>query len=126
MPPMMTMTNVSITAFGAMPSDAVTKGAASTPPMPARPQPIPNTAERTSAHVGAKRMHHLGVLRGGADQQTEPRAFQELPDGDRDDDAGAGEEQPVDRERFIQDEHDAGQRLSGGAPAVPRRPRPGG
>ena len=48
MPPMMTMTNVSITAFGAMPSEAVTSGAAITPPMPARPQPMPNTAERTS------------------------------------------------------------------------------
>ena len=34
------------------------------------------------AHVGAERVHHLGVLRGGADQQAEPRALQELPDRD--------------------------------------------
>jgi len=45
-PPMMTMTNASIIIVAAMPTDAVTRGAASTPPIPARPQPMPNTAER--------------------------------------------------------------------------------
>ncbi len=63
------------------------------------------------AHVGAERVHHLGVLRGGADQQAETRALQELPDRDRNHDAGAGEEQAIDRERFVEDEHDAGQRM---------------
>ena len=47
MPPMMTMTKASMMAFAAMPSDAVTSGAASTPPSAANPQPMPKVAERT-------------------------------------------------------------------------------
>ena len=47
MPPMMTMTKASMMTLAAMPSEAVTSGAASTPPSAARPQPMPNTPERT-------------------------------------------------------------------------------
>ena len=108
MPPMITMTKVSITAFGAMPSEAVTSGAASTPPMPARPQPMPNTAERTRRTSVPRACTISAFCDGGADQQAQPRALQELPDGDRDHNAGAGQEQAVDRERLVEDEDDAG------------------
>ena len=97
-----------------MPWDAVTRGAANTPPSAASPQPMPNTHERTRLDVDAERMHHLGVLRGGADQQAEPRALEQLPDGDRHHDAGGGEKQPIDRKRLAEQEYDARQRLGGG------------
>ena len=111
MPPMMTMTKASMITVAAMPWDAVTSGAASTPPRAASPQPMPNTPERTRLDVDAERMHHLGVLRGGADQQAEPRPLEQLPDGERHHDAGGGQEQPVDGKRLAQQEHDARQQL---------------
>jgi hypothetical protein len=46
-PPMMTMTNASMTTLVPMPRNAVTSGAASTPPTAAKAQPKPNTEVRT-------------------------------------------------------------------------------
>ena len=48
MPPMMTITKASMMTVAAMPFEAVTSGAASTPPSAASPQPMPNTHERMS------------------------------------------------------------------------------
>ena len=51
----------------------------------------------------------FSVRKSETDQQAKPRAFQELPDGERNHDPGADQEQAIDRKRFVEDEHDAGE-----------------
>ena len=109
MPPMMTMTKASMMALPAMPRDAVTSGRRE---HAAQCRQSAADAEDTGAHqidIDTQSVDHLGVLAGGADQQTEPGAFEELPDGERDDGAGADQEQAIDRERLIEQEDDAGE-----------------
>ena len=92
----------------------MTSGAASTPPSAGKPAADPEHARAHELDVDAERMHHLGVLRGGADQQPEPRALEELPDRHGHHDAGGGEEEAVDRERLVEQEDDAGEKRRGG------------
>ena len=75
MPPMMTITKASMIMVAAMPFEAVTSGAASTPPRP--PARVDAEHARTDElDVDAERTGHVGVLRRGADQEPEPRSFE--------------------------------------------------
>ena len=63
------------------------------------------------AAVGiAGTLFELGILRGRPDQQPEARAVEKLPDRQRDNDAGACEEQAIDRKRLVHQHDDPGQR----------------
>ena len=72
---------------------------------------MPKIPRAHQVDVDAQGVNHLGVLAGCTNQQAKPRAFQKLPDGEGDDDAGADQEQAVDREWLVEQEDDAGEDL---------------
>jgi hypothetical protein len=90
MPPMMTMTNASMMALPAADSE---------------------DGRADEVHVDPQRMDHFGVLAGCSDQQAKSRTFQKLPDANGDNDSCANQEQPVHRERFVEEEDDAGEHV---------------
>ena len=125
MPPMMTMTKASMMTVA---GHAVGGGDQRRRQHAAQRRQPAADAEHAGADeldVDAERIRHLGVLRGGADQQSEPRALEELPDRHRHHDAGGGQEEAVDRERLVEQEDDAGEQRRGrdlqrvGAPGQP-------
>ena len=62
-------------------------------------------------------MHHLRVLRHGADQESGARALQELPDGKGGREPGRDQKQPIEGKRLLHNNDDAAQKIgyAGGA-----------
>ena len=114
MPPMMTITKASMMTVAAMPIRGGHQRRRQHAAECGKPAADAEHARANELHVDAERVRHVGVLRGGADQQPEPRALEELPDRHGDHDAGAGQEQAIDRKRLVEQEDDAGEKRRGG------------